>query len=232
MVYYPKVLVAIPTYQGKDYIFKENFDAVKNFDYPNYDYIYIDNSSGTSYLSTLRKRGAKAVRVPRNGNSRIALANAQNYARHRAIDGNYDYLMFVESDLVPPKDIIGKLVRYKAKVMGATYLIGHKIKIPCVFFAEKDNLSYADKTRLIRLNEVESFLNSGVRQVHGMGMGCTLLRRDIFEKYPFWIDERMDNKHSDVYYYMTLQNDGVPVFVDTNVLIEHHPSKWSDVRDK
>jgi GT2 family glycosyltransferase len=68
--------------------------------------------------------------------------------------------------------------------------------------------------------------------VHGMGIGCTLIRRDIFNTYMFWYDERFSEKHSDVYFYMELQNKGIPVYLDTNIIIEHYPSKWEDVKDK
>jgi len=231
-MFVPKVLVALPTYEGKDYIFKENFEAIKNIDYSNYDYIYIDNTKTTSYLSKLRRRGAKATRVPRNGNSRMALANAQNYARHKAIDGNYDYLMFIESDLIPPRDIITRLVKPGLKVIGASYLIGHEVKVPCVFFLDKTVLGHASGTRIITVDEAKKFMGTGLRQVHGMGLGCTLLRRDVFKNYPYWVDERFTDKHSDVYFYMDLQVDGVPVVVDTDILVPHFPSFWSEVDDR
>ena len=228
--FYPKVLVAIPTYEGKDYVFKENFQAIKNLDYPNYSYIYIDNSAGSSYLSTLRRRGAKAVRVPRGGNSRQALCNAQNYARKKCLDEGYDFLMFIESDLVPTPDAITRLMSYGERVVGATYYIGHEIKVPCIFFTM--NKQGVLGTRLIHPKEVPEFLNTGLRKVHGMGLGCTLIRRDVVEKYVYWHDERFDNKHSDVYFYMQLWNDLVPVFVDTNYIIPHYPSKWENVKDR
>lgn len=229
---YPKVLVAIPTYAGKDYIFQENFKAIKSFKYPNYQYIYIDNTDGTSYISKLRRRGANVVHVPRNGNSRQALCNAQNYARKKALDENYDYLMFVESDLIPPPETIARLVNHQLKVVGATYFIGHEIKVPCIFFTEYKKDSGVTGTTLIKSDQVNRFLGHGLQKVHGMGLGCTLIRRDVFSRYAYWTDERFNHKHSDVYFYMDLWNDNVPVIADSDFIIAHYPSSWSEVSDK
>lgn len=242
---YPKVLVVSPTYEGKDYIFNENFQSLKGFDYPNYDYIYVDNSKGDSYLKKLRQRGAHAVHVPRGKNSRQALCNAQNYARNRVLTEGYEYLMFVESDLLPDKNAITRLLSYNLPIVGATYYIGHEHKVPCLFLLEYKKNSGQMGTRLIGTDvdaqgrvirfypkEIEQYVNKGLKQVHGMGLGCTLIRKDIVERFPFWYDGRFDNKHSDVYFYMDLNNSHIPVFADTSYIIPHYPSKWESVEDR
>lgn len=242
---YPKVLVVSPTYEGKDYIFTENFKAITSFDYPNYDYIYVDNSPGDSYVKKLRQRGAHVIHVPRGKNSRQALSNAQNYARNRVLKEGYEYLMFVESDLIPDKNAITRLLNHQLPVVGATYYIGHELKIPCLFKLELNQQTGQMGTKLIgteinsvghitKVNwgEINNFLNGQVKQVHGMGLGCTLIRSDIVERFPFWYDGRFDNKHSDVYFYMDLHNNHIPVFADTGYIIPHFPSKWSEVGDR
>ena len=229
---YPKVLVAIPIYEGKEYMFKENFKCIKELDYPNYDYIYIDNSEYTSYYYKLKKRDCNVVHVDREGNSRQALTNAQNYARQKAIEEGYDYLMFIESDLTPPKDAITRLMNHELPVVGGTYFIGTgDIKTLCVFFT-RQNKQGIWGTVPIMPKDVKEFLNTGLRRVHGIGLGCTLIRRDLFTRFNFWTDERFDNKHSDVYFYMDLWNAQIPVHVDTNFLVPHYPSDWSKVKDK
>jgi hypothetical protein len=271
---YPKVLVAIPTYQGKDYVFKENFQAIKNLDYPNYDYVYIDNSVGTSYAKKLRMRGANVVRVNRGANSRQALCNAQNYARDKVLSDGYDYLLFIESDLVPDRDVVNRLMRHGRQVVGSVYFLeseshelvpphkvdsfllgcaylgintdsldlesvkskgylevnGLKMRIPCIFFIDKAK----GGTRMIKPQEVPQLLKNNPSQVHGCGLGCTLIQRDIVERFIFWWDEAdvNSNKHSDVYFYMDLHHKGVPVVVDTTREILHFPSKWEDVKDR
>lgn len=227
----PKVLVFSPTYEGKDYIFNEFYNAIKAIKYSNFEFIMIDNTEGMAYTHKLRQRGVPVVHVSRGGNSRQALCNAQNYARKYAIQNDFDYILSIESDIICTPDVIQRLLKHNKKVVGALYYIGHVHKIPCVFFVEQMPTG-AYRTKLIKHEEVASFINTGLRQCHGMGVGCTLIRRDVFTKYMFWFDERFDSKHSDVYMYMEFQNDGIPVFVDTDLIIEHYPSDWSKVVDR
>lgn len=227
----PKVLVFTPTYEGKDYIFKEFYNALVSIDYPNYDFMIIDNSKDMSYVNKLRREGYQHIHhVPRGENSRQALCNAQNYARERALREGYDYVLSIESDLIVTPDVINRLMSYNVPVVGGLYFIGIEIKIPCVFFVTQKGIMRG--TRLISLSEAEKFINTGLQKVHGCGLGCALIKREVLERFTFWHDERFADKHSDVYLYMELENAGIPVFCDTNYIVRHEPSDWSFVRDR
>lgn len=233
---YPKILVACPTFEGKDYIIDKWVEAVKNIDYPNFQWLIVDNSQGTSYTSKLRKRGYRVVHVPRGGNSRQALCNAQNYIRKKVLSEGYDYWLSLESDLIPPKDIIFKLMSHAKSVVGSVYFLGTwmdpNIPKPACLFVLDQKEGGMMGTRMMTPEESRKIIGTGLRQVHGVGLGCTLIKRRILEKFGFWTDTRFDNKHSDVYFYMELQNAGEPVFVDTNILVEHYASDWTKVKDK
>lgn len=241
----PRVLVAVVTYDGKDYIFPKNYELVSNLTYPNYDFVIIDNSKGLNYVNKLRRRGVKnVVHLQRCSNSRATLAKCQNYARKKVIDKEYDYLMLIESDLLPPKDIIERLMFHRMPVVGSYYLIGTKgLKLPCMFVKDFKAESGLSGTRIVGLkeaagkkyideDELKQFAEPMLHKIHGVGFGSTLIRRDIVERFPFWYDERFDDKHSDVYFYMDLENAYIPVYVDSSVKIEHFPTSWDDVEDR
>lgn len=250
----PKVLVGIVTYEGKDYIFPQCYNAVRSFNYDNYDVLIVDNSAGDSYYTKLLREGYRNVHhIKRAKNSRDTLSDSQNYIRYRMLNGGYDYLLMVESDLVPPPETITRLLNHNKLVVGSLYWLqgrlpdtereklpegsfipgdNGKYKIPCIFFLEWKKEVGAMGTRLITYSELPRFLNTGLRQVHGCGIGCTLFARSIVEKYPYWTDERFDNKHSDVYLYMDLHNGHIPVFVDTSFEVPHYPSDWGQVIDR
>jgi cellulose synthase/poly-beta-1,6-N-acetylglucosamine synthase-like glycosyltransferase len=230
---YPKVLIAVPIYEGKDYIFDTFYKNLMQFTYPNADFIIIDNSKDMHYFLKLKRRGYKCLtHVPRGDNSRQALCNAQNYARTKVLDEGYDYLLFVESDLLPPPDTIQQLMIHNKPVVGVFYLLGTVKKVPCIFIKEYKSEALGMGTRLLNPEEYQEYYMNGLKQVHGTGLGTTLIRRDILQRFYFWHDERFDNKHSDVYFYMDLDNNGIPVYVDTDIIVEHRPSKWEDVIDK
>lgn len=230
---YPKVLVAVPTYEGKDYAFEKLSKSIMSFTYPNFEWIIIDNSESINYFLKLKRRGFKNThRVPRGENSRQALCNAQNFARDKMLNEGFDYLLFVESDLFPPPDTIQRLIAHNVPVVGVFYLLGTaEIKRPCIFIKEYKHDALTMGTRLIGKEELKEHYMKGLKRVHGTGLGTTLIRRDIMQKYCFWHDERFSNKHSDVYFYMQLDNDAVPVYVDTDLIVEHQPSEWHDVKD-
>lgn len=231
---YPKVLVAMPTYEGKDYMFNQCTNAIRSFTYPNFDWMIIDNTEKLSYYLKMKRRGFKNVyHVERGGNSRQALCNAQNLARTRMLEEGYDYLLFVESDLEPPVDVIQRLIARNVPIVGVFYLLGvGEHKRPCIFVKQFKENVLAMGTRLITPDEVPKYLNNGLQRVHGTGLGCTLIRRDIMQSHVFWHDERFSDKHSDVYFFMQMDNEGIPVYVDTNVQVTHNPSDWNLVKDK
>lgn len=233
---FPKVLVACPTYDGKDYIIDKWVDNVKQLNYPNYDYLIVDNSKDKNYFESLKSRGYNVVHVNRGNNTRDALSNAQNFIRNKVLNEGYDYWLSVESDLLPHKDIIWMLLLHSKPVVGCVYYLGDwgndKPHPACIFILDKKESGLIG-TRLINpLTELPSILNTGLRRVHGVGLGCTLINKNILEKFKFWTDERFVDKHSDVYFFLDLQNSGIPVFVDTNITVKHYPSSWDNVIDR
>lgn len=250
MTEYPRVLVGITTYKDKDYMLDNCYKAVLNFVYPSdkYDVIIVDNSNDKGrYANRLRRRGYKKVfHTLRGENSRQALTNSQNLIRRKLLEGDYEYLLFVESDLLPDKNLLQRLLNYGKKVVGSTYFIGTgNVKVPCIFLADVA-IKGMGATRPLGLTrdpetgenkdydpeEIKKFIGTGLRQVHGCGFGCTLIKREVLEDIKFWCDERFDNKHSDVYFYLDMERNNIPVFVDTDHVIPHYPSRWDLVEDK
>lgn len=250
MTEYPRVLVGITTYKDKDYMVDRCYQAVRGLDYPSdkYDVLIVDNTNDNGrYASKLKKRGMRRVEwTPRGENSRQALTNSQNLIRRRLLAGDYEYLLFVESDLLPDKQLLKRLLGYNKLVVGSTYFIGTgPVKVPCIFLADV-SVKGMGATRPLGLHrdpetgenknydpeEIKRFLGRGLQQVHGCGFGCTLIKAEVLDDVRFWCDERFDNKHSDVYFYLDMERRKIPVFVDTDHVIPHFPSKWEDVKDK
>ena len=233
------MLIFSPTYEGKEYCRKRFIDNVKKINYPNYEFIMVDNSVSPRYYKKLKLKNIPIYRVPRGNNSREALAAAQNFARKYAIDNGFDYVLSLESDLFPPADIIQRLLKHWQPIVGALYYLGGYIDpvrgvkkpiVPCVFMTKEDG---SGGTRFVTREEHQLFTESGgLKKVHGMGVGCTLIDIELLKNYYFWCDNRFENKHSDVYFYMKLWNDKVPVYVDYDTVVEHKPSAWSIVKDR
>jgi hypothetical protein len=236
---FPRVLVGTPIYDKKDYCRKQFVELVKKLDYPNFFWALVDNTAKPAYFHKLRREHPGHVfRVPRGNNSRDALANASNFLRRKALDEGYEYLLMLESDVFPPVDVIWRLLRHGKAVVGGVYEIGDGAsRRPCLFqtVAKLGVMG----TELIPPEKWHEYRNRGLKQVHGMGVGCTLIHRSILERFPFWYssadDERMkgesQRKHPDVYFYLDLHNAGICVYADTDVFCHHENSDWLKVVD-
>lgn len=247
----PKVLVGTVTYKGKDYIQEEHEQAVQNLKYSNTSRLVVDNSKGTSYVQRLRRRGVSAVTVSRGSNSCEAICNGYQKLWTHALRNDFDYLLTVESDLLPKPDDLDRLLMHNKRIVGSWYFLGqknqHAYYQPCIMVDKElpngqigskmlGAIHRDDGTKALNRTKVASWWKSGLRKCHGCGFGCTLIRRDILESFPE-LDyvkgtEESTPKHTDSWFYFQLRNNGFQPFVDTDREVEHHPSSWDDVPDR
>ena len=230
----PRVLVATTVYDGKDYVFNRWWRRVRELNYPNYDILVVDNSATDDYYRKLKRRGVPVAKVPRGKHSREGVANASNYIRNRVLEGNYEYWMSIESDLIPPRNIIQRLMAHGRLSVGCLYVIGYAASPdqpmrPCLFETRRNEIGELE-TYNLPPHEGFGMFGTGLQKIHGCGLGCTLMHRTFLEKYRFWYVDNMI-KHSDVFLYMDLHNNCYEVFVDTDIIIPHYNSNWNEVKD-
>lgn len=231
----PKVLIFTITYEGKEYCFDE---FVKQFDeltYPkdSYRHVWIDNSSNDNYYELLKSRGLDVIKVERGNNTREALARSQNAARKIVLEEDYDYALSIESDILGvPKDIIEQLISTGKEMVGCVYPIGPKEKrIPCVTMPSI-NKNGTGGTRLINDEEIGIILNNpGLHAVNSCGLGCTLIRKDVLEKIPFYYIPYL-RPHSDAWFAIDVWKNGFRIFVNSAIILDHKNVPWTSVDDR
>ena len=231
----PKVLIGVVTYVGKDYIFDEFWKNIQNLDYDNYDVVVVDNTKGKKYYSKLKRRGIPVHHVNRGANSRMAQDRSLNKITSIMLKGDYEYFLSIESDLLPPSDIIQRLMAHDKDVVGCMYNIGYVDSAsqpprPCLFTMNKEEIN-GKATRNLTADEGFSLFGRGVIRIHGCGLGTTLIRRSIVEEVPFRYTTENDRVHSDAVFYGDLHNKKIQAFVDTDIIIPHFNSDWNLVKD-
>lgn len=263
MKYEPKVLIGTPIYSKKLYCLDKHLRHVSNINYDNCEQVFFENSKSDKHYYNLKSKGLKVVNVPRGNNSRDAIRNSMNAMRQYVEEHGYDYVLVLESDLFPDKELINRLMSHDKEVVGSYYLIGLDkdeekyrkamkefqknyiterefrkkvgglfIKVPCLFVEETKQDTGFKGTRTIGRQEGFEMFNTGLRKVHGCGLGATLISRRIFLRFPFYYDSRMGKKHPDVYFYSDLSDNNIPVYVDTSINIPHEPSDWNKIKDR
>jgi hypothetical protein len=104
-----KFLVACPNYEGKEYSFQRWIDNVRAFTYPNYDILVVDNSDTPDFYERWKNQ-VPMIHALIEGGSYQKIAKSMEIIRQRFIDGGYDYWLNLESDIIPPTDIIESLL--------------------------------------------------------------------------------------------------------------------------
>lgn len=104
-----------------------------------------------------------------------------NRARQAALDGGYDALWTVESDVIVPPITLQRLTRVEADVAYGLYVSRHGNHRWLAFTNISDitGISVSDD----RINAQESW--GQVIETEGVGLGCTLIRRNVLEKIKF-----------------------------------------------
>jgi hypothetical protein len=112
------------------------------------------------------------------------LVHLYSQARTVALQGDYTHLLTLEDDMVPPVDAIARLAACDAPVAYSLYCWR---RAPYHWSAyrtlhETDGASISDNNPW---QAAEQAHRDTVIDVAGVGLGCTLIRRDALERVPF-----------------------------------------------
>jgi len=201
---YPKILIGFPTSSAKDYCFEDFVKQITSFTYPLYDIFVVDNSKDKNHIKEFHKRGIKAVHEPINGDFREELARHQNIIREYFLNGDYDYLMMIESDVFTGECILEKLVSYAVR--------SEKI-------LERSHGYDIMGQGVLPLNQL---LVDPDAKITATGIGCTLFRREALELVYFRVDLDLNKRaFSDTFIYTDMQKLGFKILIDSNIICEH-----------
>lgn len=198
---------------------------------PTYETIYPDTYKS---LWDLDKCGHEVLFESVRG---YDVATARNRIAQRAIDLETDYVLMVDNDVVVPKDAL-KLLLEDARDICLGYYV-HR---------GNDNL-YNGRTCICKLKddhgneyyhypleseytaeEMHGMRDAGMGKVvvHGGGMGCALIKTDVFRNvsYPWydWVNYGDANRgmlSEDLYFCVLCRNSGFQIYSDVRVGCGH-----------
>ncbi|MBR9702932.1 hypothetical protein GOV10_02770 [Candidatus Woesearchaeota archaeon] len=211
-----KVLVGTPTTSDKSYALARYLYVLKNLTY-DCDVLLIDNSEDPEYSALIEQYGISVLRTPHMDNPYEQLILARNTLRKRAIEGGYDYLLSLESDVIPSLDIVEKLLRHKKDYVTAYMdnyiLLPNKIKKMPVIRREFSDTPgrYYDLTE-------EERQEGDLIEIGRAHLGCTLISTEALKKVEFRHDEW---QYDDYLLCDDLRAAGYKLFCDTTIDIFH-----------
>lgn len=141
------------------------------------------------------------------------LPKARNIIHKAYVEqGKADYLMMLDSDILFPPDVVGKLMRHGKPVVGGWYK--DKVqKTPTVY----DFINETDGVANFRHRNSQG---TGIERVDALGAGCLLMSREVAEalgKEPY----DMNGGGEDMKLSRKLMKMDIPLFVDWSVNCAH-----------
>jgi GT2 family glycosyltransferase len=228
----PKILIAIPTYDGKNYCLEAFLENINNFTYPKdrlQIYVADNSKDNTNALMLNRKYGLKVFWKDYSGHKVMEkIADSHNQLRRYFLESDCKYMFHLESDIFPPKDIIEQLLWCRKPIVNGMYQVfDGALRTSClgIFDDKFPPLSSEFKFCYNLSNFHHYYIDGKVNQCFIAGVGCCLMKRGVMEKVKFRSSTSSDQEDEDcppdTYFSEDLRNAGIRNWVNTGVLCFH-----------
>ena len=215
-----KTLIGIPTYDKKDYCWVEFVSSIKRLKTPVYMVDTSEEIDSLRYDAEEEGFYYKHIQEEKRMNRVI---KARNEIIDYAIKNNYDYILFVDSDVIVPKDTIERLMDSikENSIVSGFYIVTNKLGLPtpaAKFYVE-------DQVFKIHVRDfLPVLIDNEVHDVDAIGMGCCLMSKEIFTKYKFRCErgEYGDvTKAEDICFCDDISKDNIKILFDTSLVCAH-----------
>ena len=222
---HPKVLLGGPVSDHHDYCFEEFVKAVKELTYPNLNIFFVDNSKTEDFYKKISKH-FPTVRIPYNENVKVRLVESRNLAREKVLKEGYEYLFCLDQDVIPPKDVIERLINYNKDIVSGVYFVynDENVLVPLIYKKVKK-----DEVRNLTFEEIKE---PNLITVDACGLGCVLISRKVLEKISFRYDPSKE-AFDDMWFSLDAVKNGFKIYCDTSVKCKHLIKgrwSWADIK--
>lgn len=227
-----KIMVCAPQHSSKMYAWNDYYDAISRFTHPNVQIYLSDNSEDETNANFIRLSNIDCGwNKPKEGESVFdRIVNSHKDCREKFLKSDCDYMLHLETDVIPPIDVIERLLCHEKHVVSAMYEVGNgssrKLMIQPIEPVHRNVRDF----RCVDYADVEEplILNGFLQRVFASGLGCTLIRRDVLSSIDFRIEQNNFGASADTYWANDLFVNNIPMYVDTSVFCRHLNQSWGD----
>lgn len=233
----PKVLIASPTANVKNYCIEQWMRNVDNIMYPNADVVLFDNTQDGGHNADYLNDLSEGIFVNHSFNcfhsdmktglegTNERLAIGHNDCREYALNNGYEYLLHLESDIFPPHDIVETLMHKRKSVIGAVYYRDEgKFRKPMIQKHEMKSKRILGTYNMLH-DEDFGFMDGNIKKVAHVGLGAVLIHKSVLKKIKF--RSVLGNDMSpDSFFAEDCYSSGIPIYVDTSVICFHRNIAW------
>lgn len=237
---YPRVLIGCPTADVKEYCLQQYMDGLQTITYPNFDIAIEDNSKTNDYAHRLKiiaeqwnqSHSDSKFSVIESGftspKARDRLVKGRNILRKKVLDEGYDYFLSLEQDVIPPANVIERMLETKHNVISAGYftIFPNYPSVRLIAFRHVPPANPDDP--IWDVGEpfgIMAVLPSRIIDCAAIGLGCVLIHRDVLEKVEFRYDPATDAT-DDAFFSYDARKAGYPVYLDSGLLCQHYYNSW------
>jgi len=143
--------------------------------------------------------------------------SARNKIVYRALEQEFDYVFFMDSDMEFPPNTLDRLLSHNKDIVGGFYVRKKKGYLPNAF-----KLGFAEQDKLLT-EFVEDF-----REVEAIGTGCLLIKTDVFNniKTPWFyyeptMAEDFHMSTEDIVFCRNAKEAGYKIYCDGEIMCGH-----------
>ena len=153
---------------------------------------------------------------------RRVMNHLHQYKRGREVflDGSYDAMLVIESDIIPPKDALQKLAALDVDLAYGVYRfrVSNVINIFEMYPGRPRNVG---ESLSIRPGRLAAAVKAGVVDCSGAGFGCVLMQRQVIEQIPFRVEWPKNGGHCDSPFVRDAMRRGFKQRADMTVICGH-----------
>ena len=148
---------------------------------------------------------------------RMSLPSCRNQAVMMALEGQFDYILWMDDDMVVPvgTEIFSRLVEHDKDIVAPLFFIRSKPYLPLLFkrvlMANGGFMTY---------NNILDY-EKGLVECDGVGFGMVLIKMEVFKKLQMPYFEYNDQYGEDLRFCENATRKGFKIFCDTNLVLGH-----------
>jgi len=146
------------------------------------------------------------------------IAESRTALVKEALQENPTHLLWLDSDIHFPPSVFEKLVKHGKDIVAAQY---------STRYAPYQTVAFTDP------NDMNCRLDAshGLHKIWAVGMGCMLVKSNVFDELPKpWFAHEYNKKldtfsGEDIYFCNQAYNHGIDVYVDADIKLAHYGTK-------
>lgn len=176
------------------------------------------NDSLISLIDFTKSQGHKVDRI---NTYRDNITFARNKIASQALKGNYDYLFFLDDDMVFEPDLLVNLMKLEADIASGLCFLRREPHEPSMFNLAKDGRSY---------NPVVIWNTGDLIKCDAVGMACTLISKNVLKaiaenseyyKTSYAFFDNAYHQGEDMRFCRKAKDLGFTIVCDTRELVGH-----------